>query len=310
MTDAIEEATATLLEELGSTELVVADTNKFKIKLGIGEDAYASLRIKNLLETVGQAKDAVGIGSAGAATVAGLLPSAGLLTKAGIFLGVASAPVSAPVVMLAVAGAGLISGGAYFGAMRLMSSAGSSRVETIPKFINTPIDLLGATIFDLMGGLAVKVAGFSAPVDDAERAAIIDYFADAWGISPDYARRALPLIEHQVRNVTLKQMVRTLAEQQMDNPDCNPEAMRKALREFLEEIAHADGDLDEREELAIELVERELAAHLSTTAQLSRRAGKYAAQAAVIAQGGGAVLAKGAQSALGRLRGALRKTQG
>lgn len=297
--------TEQLIEDLGAVELVVADSNKFKIKLGIGEDAYTSLRIKNWLDTVSQAKDAVGVGSVGAATVAGLFPTAGALTKFGIALGVASAPVSAPVVMLAAAGAALVSGGAYFGAMRLMSSTGSSRVETIPKFINTPIDLLGATIFDVMAGLAVKVAEFSGPVDDAERAAIIAYFDEEWGISPDYTCRALPLIEQQVRSVPLKEMVRTLAEQQMDNPDCNPAAMQKAMRQFLEEISHADGMLDEREELAIEVVEREMAAHLSTTAQVSRNAGKYAARAAAVAQGGGVALAGGAQSAFRSLRGAL-----
>lgn len=308
MADTVEE----LIEDLGAAELVVADSNKFKIKLGIGEDAYASLRIRNLLDTAMQAKDAVGVGSAGAATVAGLLPSAGLLTKVGIALGAASAPVSAPVAMLAIAGAGLVSGGAYFGAMRMLSGTSSSRVETIPKFINTPIDLLGATIFDMMAGLAVKVADFSGPIDDAERTAIIGYFDEVWGISPDYARRALPLIELQVRDITLKDMVRKLAEQQMDNPDCNPEAMRKALGEFLEEVAHADGERDEREDLAIEMVERELAAHLSTRAQVSRGAGKYASKAGELAQSGGVAIASGAQSALRGIRGALfgRKDRG
>lgn len=299
------ETTEHLIEELGEAELVVADTNKFKIRLGIGEDAYASLKLKNMVQTMWDVKEAgavgIGAGSAVAAssTAASYLGAGGLLVK----LGLASA-MTGPFAF-AIAAAGVVSGGAYFGAMRLMSGASSSRVETIPKFINTPIDLLGATIFDLMAGLAVKVAEFSAPVDDAERAAIIDYFDDAWGISPDYARRALPLIEQQVRGITLKEMVRTLAEQQMDNPDCNPEAMRKALRQFLEEIAHADGELDEREEVAIELIERELAAHLSTTAQLGRSAGQYAAQAAGIAQSGGAALAKGAQSAFDGLRGRL-----
>lgn len=294
-----------LVDDLAGVSEVVTDSNKFKIKLGIGEDAYASLKLKNMLQSAWDVHEAAGIGVtaggavAGSSTVAGWLGRGGLLVK----LGFASA-MTGPFAF-AIVGAGVVTGGAYFAVTRMMSAGGSSRVETIPKFINTPIDLLGATIFDMMGGLAVKVAEFSGPLDDAERAAIVDYFVDAWGISPDYARRALPLIELQVRNVTLKDMVRKLAEQQMDNPDCNPEATRKALREFLEEVAHADGERDEREDLAIETVERELAAHLSTTAQVSRSAGKYAAKAGEIAQSGSAALASGAQSAFRGLRGAL-----
>ncbi|WP_347266697.1 TerB family tellurite resistance protein [Paracoccus sp. (in: a-proteobacteria)] len=299
MTDATEK----LIEDLGAAELVVADTTRFKIKLGIGEDAYASLKLKNVLQQMWDVKEA---GAAGAA-VASSSAVATTFFGGGGFLSVLGFGAAAATPVGWVIAAAVASGGAYYGATRLMSGYSESRVETIPKFINTPIDLLGATIFDLMAGLAVKVAEFSAPLDDAERAAIIGYFEEVWGISPDYARRALPLIEQQVRGLALKDMVRTLAEQQMDNPDCNPEAMKKGLRAFLEEIAHADGEMDEREELALEVIERELAAHLSTTAQLGRSAGQYAARAADLAQDGGAAIAKGARSAFGGLLGALRR---
>ncbi|MFC3527856.1 TerB family tellurite resistance protein [Paracoccus mangrovi] len=299
------DTTEKLIEDLSDAELVVADTTKFKIRLGIGENAYASMRAKNLLQSLWEVGGAANAGAAAASSSAvystffasgGI---SGLLAKIGFGTAIVATP---PVWIVAAA---IASGGAYYGAMRLLSGYSSSRVETIPKFINTPIDLLGATIFDIMSGLALKVAEFGGPVDDAERAAIIGYFDEVWGISPDYARRALPLVEQQIRGATLKEMVRALAEQQMDNPDCNPAAMQKAIRQFLEEIAHADGDFDEREELAIELVERELAAHLSTTAQLGRSAGKYAAQAAGVAQSGSAAIASGAKSALGGIRGAL-----
>ncbi len=297
----VTDTTEKLIEDLGAAELVVADTNKFKIKLGIGEEAYASLKVKNLLQTMWDVKDA---GAAGAAAAASPVVATTFFGGGGFLsaLGFGAAAVT-PVGW--VVAAAIASGGAYYGATRLMSGYSSSRVETIPKFINTPIDLLGATIFDLMAGLALKVAEFAGPIEDAERTAIVDYFDDVWGISSDYARRALPLIEQQIRNYTLKEMVRTLAEQQMDNPDCNPAAMQKALRQFLEEIAHADGDLDEREELAIELIERELAAHLSTSAQLGRSAGQYAAQAASIAQSGGSTIADGVRSTFSSIRSKL-----
>lgn len=163
-----------LADELGEADLVVADTNKFKIRLGIGEDAYTSLKMKNLLQTMWDVK---GAGAAGAAVAASpavattFFGGGGLLSALGI--GAAAATPVGWVVAAAVA-----SGGAYYGAMRMLSGYSSSRVETIPKFINTPIDLLGATLFDMMSGLAIKVAEFSGPVDDSEREAIIGYFSE------------------------------------------------------------------------------------------------------------------------------------
>ncbi len=295
------------MEELGKAELVVVDTNKFKIKLGIGEDAYTTQKLKNLFDTVMDAKEAVGVGSAGAATVSTLIPAAstGLLTKAAVAVGLASAPATAPLALAVIATAGVLSGGAYFGAKRMLLGAGSSNVETIPKFINTPIDLLGAALFDMIAGLAMKVAEFSAPIDDAERETVVNYFFEEWGIAPGYARRALPLIELQIKKQSLKEMARTLAEFQIDNPDCNPDAIRKNICQFLDELAHADGEFDEKEALAIEAVEREFATTLSPQSQLMRKAGRYSSQVAGVAQGGASAVTSGAKSAITTLRSRL-----
>ncbi len=297
----METNTEELIQRLDGAELVVADSNKFKIKLGIGEDAYASLKLKGVLQTIWDVKEA---GAAGATAAASPLVATTFFGGGGLLssLGLGAAAVTPVGWIIAAA---VASGGAYYGATRLLSGYASSRVETIPKFINTPIDLLGATIFDMMAGLALKVSEFSGSVDDTERDAIVEYFNDVWGISPDYAWRALPLIELQLPTTTLKEMVRKLGEQQLDNPDCNPAAMQKSIRQFLEEIAHADGSFDEREELAIDTVERELGAILSTTSQLSRSASQYAVLASNAAQAGGSALASGAKSAFGALRSQL-----
>ncbi|WP_444462685.1 hypothetical protein [Rhodobacter capsulatus] len=42
--------------------------------------------------------------------------------------------------------------------LRLVGQYGDKRVAKVPAFINTPIDLLGATLVDLIGTLAVKLA--------------------------------------------------------------------------------------------------------------------------------------------------------
>ena len=151
--------------------------------------------------------------------------------------------------------AGVASGGAYYGVTRLFRGYAGSMVDTIPKFINTPIDLLGATLFDLLGALAVRLARIDGVFCAAEHGVIVRHFVTDWGFDPDYVDRALAVIAESIDDQRLKELARTLAAFQIANPDCNPNAMRAALIDFLREIGEADGILDEREELAIDAID-------------------------------------------------------
>ena len=262
------------LQSFDGIEQVVSDGNKFKIRLGIGEDAYQTLKLAKGLQTIWDVKGAAGAGAAAAASpmvATTFFGGGGLLSTLGI--GAAAATPVGWVIAAAVA-----SGGAYYGVMSLAGRYTSSRVETIPKFINSPIDLLGATLFDMIGGLGLKVAILSNDIEDAEREALVDYFVEVWGLDEEYIRKSIPIIEEQVRERNLKDMVKALAEFQIDNPDCNPAAMKKDILELLSEIALADGEIDEREELALELVERELNSHLSLTSTTIRSVTKTVTQ--------------------------------
>ena len=119
----VTDTTEKLIEDLGAAELVVADTNKFKIKLGIGEEAYASLKVKNLLQTMWDVKDA---GAAGAAAAASPVVATTFFGGGGFLsaLGFGAAAVT-PVGW--VVAAAIASGGAYYGATRLMSRPSGTR---------------------------------------------------------------------------------------------------------------------------------------------------------------------------------------
>jgi hypothetical protein len=227
------------MKQLSNVEQVVDDTNKFKLKLGIGEDAFTSLKLAKTLQSLWDLKGAAGAGAVAAASPAVattiFASTAGPLS----FLGIGAAAAT-PVGW--IMGAALLSGGAYYGAMQMLGKFNSSRVDTIPKFINTPIDLLGATIFDMMAGLSLKVLSLSHPIEDIERNAITDYFVEEWGLSVEYAQAALPIIETSIQDKRLKDMAESLADFQLENPDCNPNQMKKDIKSFLEEIALADGD--------------------------------------------------------------------
>ena len=265
------------LELLNHVECVVGDTNKFKLKLGIGEDAFASLKLAKSLQALWDLKGAAGAGAAAAATPA--IATTFFASTAGplSFLGIGAAAAT-PVGW--VMGAAVLSGGAYYGAMRMIGNFNSSRVDSIPKFINTPVDLLGATIFDMMAGLSLKVSSLSHSIGDVERSAVIDYFVEEWGLSTEYTQAALPIIESSIQGKRLKDMAGSLAEFQLENPDCNPNQMKKDIKSFLEEIAYSDGDYSEVEELAIEAVENILNYSLAGHKQIAKAATDYAKMSA------------------------------
>ena len=83
------------------------------------------------------------------------------------------------------------------------------------------------------------------------------------GINPDYARLALPLIQQSVSNLRLKAMTQELVRFQIDNPDCNPQAMRADLYDFVQAVAQADGEIGEVEELALEAIDSVMDRELS-----------------------------------------------
>ena len=265
--------TTDLVKKLGENELVVEDGTKFKIKLGIGEDAYTSLKLAKTLQSMWDIKGAASAGAVAAASPA--IASGFFASTAGplSFLGLGAAAAT-PVGW--VLGAAVLSGGACYEAMRLVEKYATSRVETIPKFINSQIDLIGATIFDMMAGLSLKISELAGGVSDIERQSVHDYFVEEWGLSSKYVLTAIPLVEQSIAEHRLKDMAKSLADFQMDNSDCNPSAMTKDIQTFLEEIAFSDGDYNEVEELAIEAVNNILTKSLATHNQIARSAKKYA----------------------------------
>lgn len=246
-------------ERFYGIEQVVADPLRFKLRLGIGEDAYASLRIKKKLQEVW---DVSGFAASGAAAAASPIAASTFFasTASGGILGMLGLGTAAATPVGWVAAAALASGGLYFGVTRMMGGFAGSRVDTIPKFINTPLDLLAASLLDLIGGLAARVSIIDGQIDPAERHEIERHFISDWGLDAAYVTRAMEVIFENAGNIRVKDLATSLAFFQLENPDCNPESMRVELMSFLTDVATADGVLDEREELALEAIEHTLRA--------------------------------------------------
>jgi hypothetical protein len=222
--DGGDEHAISLLDDIDG---VIVDPLKFKRKLRIGEDAYAVLRLKNGLQQIW------GVGGGVAAMIG---------------LGAAATPIGW------VIAAAVVSGGAYYGVTRLFQRQSGALVDTIPRFINTPIDLLGVRLLDLMGALALRVAEIDGAVAPEEVETIARHFVEEWGYDAAYVSRALEILQANVERPWAKVIAKSLAEFQAANPDCNGEAMQSELLAFLREVIEADGVLDEREDLAISAI--------------------------------------------------------
>lgn len=251
------DGTAPLLSGLNPSglERVVADPLRFKSRLRIGEDAFALLRTKkrlfSLWDTAGAA--ATGAGVASSSLVAGtFFAPTGLAATLG--LATAATPVGW------VVAAAVVAGGGWYGASRWFSGKGDNFVETIPKYINTPIDVLGAALLGLLGNLALRVSAIDGAIDTREQACIADHLVHDWGLDADYVSRALDALIPLAETTRVKVLTQELARFLAANPDCNAPAMQAELMAFLREVVAADGTLDEREELALEAIERVLEA--------------------------------------------------
>lgn len=231
-------------------EWVVKDEMRFKAKLAIGEDAYAELRNANAVRKYWDLFGAVGGGAAVAKSsivATTFFAPHGVLGLVG--LGTAVTPVGW------VIAAAALSGGAWFGVMHALGGATGSRVTVIPKCINTPLDIIGTKLFDLMMPLALKVAQADGHISDQERQCIRSYFADQWGYDPTFVEAGIALIEPRLDQFKITGVADELVAYKKSNPDCNYAVMSRDLVAFLREVMESDGVVDEREELVLKRVE-------------------------------------------------------
>lgn len=234
------------MRDLDHAQQVVACELTFKLKLGLDEKSIGPLRLQSNLQQlwdVGGAA-ATGAGLAASSKVAGLFASGGWLSSIGIGAG-ATTPVGWIVL------AGVVTGGAYYGILGRLRKQSESAVITLPKYLNTPLDLLGASLFDQFAGLAIKASLFAGQYHQDQADRIISYFVEEWGLDPDYCHAALPLLEAQVKDRKLKDMAEQLAHHQRAHPDCNEKVLLRQVTELLDEMLVGN---DEYTEVARDIV--------------------------------------------------------
>ncbi|EDZ48504.1 conserved hypothetical protein [Rhodobacterales bacterium Y4I] len=231
---------------------VVDDELRFKAKLGIGGDAYTSTRVK---KSVFEAWDVAGVAATGAQVASSALVAQKFFAAPGLLAAIGIGTATTPIGW--VIAASVLSGGAWLGITRYLKDD-SGKTIVIPDFINTPIDVLGLGLFDLMAPLAMKVAAIDGHVHESEVEAIKHYFVRHWGYSEQFVDRGLEFVRQNLHNYDIKTSAAALGAFARDNPDCKASLMLADIKSFLRGVMEADGRIDEREEMAIERVEKVL----------------------------------------------------
>ena len=236
------------LNGLEGLERVIADPLRFKRKSAIGRNVHCSTH------TTQAATDAMVAGTEAAAggTVAASSVMANTIFG-GWLSSVGLVPALSPVGW--VVGAAVVTEGVSFAITRLLRGHESSSVDAMPTFINTPIDVIGLGLFDLMAGLALKLCEAEDGINPEEREVMTDILVHEWGFDAEFVQQALPLVEQAVTKRRLEELAGSLSRYQRNNPDCNAVEMNTDLILFLSEVAEAYGRVDAGETEAIQRVD-------------------------------------------------------
>lgn len=230
-------------------ESVVQDPFRFKAKLKIGADAFAVLsKAENLQDSINVLTgSAAGAALVGSAWFSGL----GTLGTLGLSLGMVTTPVGW------IAAAGLGGGAVVFGIKKLLKKAKKEAVDEVPKYINTPLDILAANLVNLMLPPMIYVSGVDGEHHDQERETIINYFVEEWGLSHPYIQDKYNELVLSGGHFDLKAWSESIG-QLSESKDIAYEELCEELITALEAVRDADGVLHDAEQAAIEAVKASL----------------------------------------------------
>jgi hypothetical protein len=231
-------------------ETIISEPLNFKAKLAIGEDAYTSLKVKN---AAFQAWEVAGVATTAAVVAKSSVVASTFFAPTGFLAAIGIGTAATPVGW--VIAAGVVTGGAWVGITRYLKKASASRVTIIPKFINTPLDVLALGLFDLLAPLALKVVAVDNRIDVENRKLIHDYFVKEWGYDPGFVAEGIKYTESRISEFSIKNLAQTLAEFTRENRDCNFKMMSQEILGFLGNIVAAGGKLDKDQEIEIEKIE-------------------------------------------------------
>lgn len=232
--------------EKASFDRVISQPLIFKSALGIGEDAYIQLVIeRNAAKVWGAVTGgATGAAIAGSSAVAGtFFANSSLLGMLG--LGAATTPVGWVVAggaLCALAGWGVVS----------RVSGKKASVSQVPRFINTPLDVLGLGLYEVMVPLAVYVIRSDGDVHENELLTLKEYLIEEWGYDQTFVDQTVLQLLQTDNDIQVEDLIHLFHELISNNPDCDVDTIWVTVSKLLNDLVAADGIIEDEELAAIE----------------------------------------------------------
>ncbi len=217
---------------------------QFKAKLNIGEEAYAYLsKADNFMDF--SIKIAAGLGGSSLFTVA-WLASLGPVAQLALSVGFISTPVGW------IAGAGALSMVLAYGLMKAKGKSKDATTITIPKHLNTPLDLLGQTVLSLILPVTVKMALADGHFCENERKVLRDYLAHEWGFNRYFIDKAITEQESLIADFDYDHYRQLLIASTCADKEMKFDVIKVELLTILTEVMKADEHISPEEEKELE----------------------------------------------------------
>ena len=241
------EEDADVIEKIEGAEEIIADDEKFRKKLGIGADAYRSLKVASWLGPAALG-GVTGAAVAGSPIVASTFFGGTASTVAGwLGLGLAA---TTPVGWIIAAGVttGVAASGAY---TVYRKKVREKLVDEVPRQTNSPLDFLATSVVGFLMPVALRLALADGNVDDRERRKIKDFFVNGWGYSESFADWKIDEFQNEPDLISLDGLFVALEELKNHRKDCNFDHIFGELLDFLRELANSDGEFHHGEKATI-----------------------------------------------------------
>ena len=227
-------------------EKIIDNDLKFKQKLNIGDNAYRYLKTAKNLKNFGE----VSVTGAGVAAItgAGWYLSLGALGKLAIAVGIASTPVGW------IAGAGAAGMVGVIGLKKFFNKANAKAIDSIPKFLNTPLDVVALNISQIIFPPAIRMACVDNDFCSAERDVIKSYFVGEWGYNEEFVNGNIDLYSHNISTIDYRLFRETLNKICNTTKELKKDKIVKELLFLLEEVIRADGRVAPEESNEFEYV--------------------------------------------------------
>lgn len=217
---------------------------QFKAKLNISDEVYEYLsKADNLIDF--SIKIAAGLGGSSLFTVA-WLATLGPVAKLALLVGFTSTPVGW------IVGAGALSAVLAYGLMKARGELKDATTITIPKHLNTPLDLLGQTVLSLILPVTVKMALIDGSLCENERKVLGDYLAQEWGFNRDFIANAITEQERLIADFDYEQYRQLLIASTCNVKEIKYDVIKIELLTILTEVMKADGNISPEEEKELE----------------------------------------------------------